>query len=546
MLGRVAIVVVLIAAVLPVTTAGAAPVNVAYAYGDYDDEHDDISGWSAIDGRSLGLAGTDHVSVQTGSDRIVSITTGPDGDFRLVHGMAFAAPVGQTLAIGHYSPAHRDGWEGWQGAAIEATSCNSMTGDFDVRDIHRTAGIVDRLWVTFDYFCNDKGPRFSGEIRIAEPSTSGTPLLLEGVVRWPTVDVGASPPAGGVSLVTGPPAIHVTSAQSNNPAFSAQPVDCSVAPGAGCAATVRFAPPAAGFYEGTIDVGFSNGSHQLVPVEGRAYDGRSRYLLRQDADYLYVGNPERTYDVSSTTDPIDAFVRPFDNSITLRAFGDRSYAVSVVPPAGEQLTTGTYHDTTDGLSGTGPQLVFRLGSPTCGHETGDFTIHELTWNPDGTLATLSADVVGRCTGQTAGLRGMVEYHATGPDRNLPPESAGSTGASDPPGTSVPPGGFVPSHRPTSQTNPTLPQPAGQVPATHPAPKPCRVPRVVGLSLTLARKRITLAGCRVGKLLGASGVTGRQRDHAKVTQQQPARGTKRAHGARITLRLHVSRVTESAR
>ena len=64
----------------------------------------------------------------------------------------------------------------------------------------------------------------------------------------------------------------------------------------------------------------------------------------------------------------------------------------------------------------------------------------------------------------------------------------------------------------------------------PPPARCVVPRVIGLRLATARKRITRANCRVGRVRRVRS----QRRAGRVISQNPRAGTRRAAGARVNL------------
>ena len=64
----------------------------------------------------------------------------------------------------------------------------------------------------------------------------------------------------------------------------------------------------------------------------------------------------------------------------------------------------------------------------------------------------------------------------------------------------------------------------------PPPARCVVPRVIGLRLATARKRITRANCRVGRVRRVRS----QRPAGRVISQSPRGGTRRAAGARVNL------------
>ena len=69
-------------------------------------------------------------------------------------------------------------------------------------------------------------------------------------------------------------------------------------------------------------------------------------------------------------------------------------------------------------------------------------------------------------------------------------------------------------------------------AQPPPPRPgkCKVPKVVGKKLPTARRMITRARCRVGRVRRAES----RRPRGRVVKQSPRWGVKRARGARISL------------
>ena len=68
------------------------------------------------------------------------------------------------------------------------------------------------------------------------------------------------------------------------------------------------------------------------------------------------------------------------------------------------------------------------------------------------------------------------------------------------------------------------------PPPPPPPPKCKVPKVVGRKLPMARRMITRAHCRVGRVRRAES----RRPRGRVVKQSPRWGVKRARGARISL------------
>jgi len=68
------------------------------------------------------------------------------------------------------------------------------------------------------------------------------------------------------------------------------------------------------------------------------------------------------------------------------------------------------------------------------------------------------------------------------------------------------------------------------PPPPPPPPKCKVPKVVGKKLPAARRMITRAHCRVGRVRRAQS----RRPRGRVVKQSPRWGVKRARGARVSL------------
>jgi len=102
--------------------------------------------------------------------------TDDDGDVTVQAGddengltLSFAAPKGQTLAVGTYSAAQRDSFQddGHPGLSITSASraCNTVAGGFTIDTIERNAaGRITRLQGTFRQLCDDNQAWLSATI----------------------------------------------------------------------------------------------------------------------------------------------------------------------------------------------------------------------------------------------------------------------------------------------------------------------------------------------------------------------------------------------
>jgi endoglucanase len=81
---------------------------------------------------------------------------------------------------------------------------------------------------------------------------------------------------------------------------------------------------------------------------------------------------------------------------------------------------------------------------------------------------------------------------------------------------------------------TAPPPAGTTVVTASPPPTCVVPRLTGDRLATARRRLTGAHCRLGR------VTGPRRPRSRIAAQHPRPGTRGASGLAVTLTLKIKR------
>jgi endoglucanase len=91
---------------------------------------------------------------------------------------------------------------------------------------------------------------------------------------------------------------------------------------------------------------------------------------------------------------------------------------------------------------------------------------------------------------------------------------------------------------TASATVTLPTPTPPVSTTRTIPDPhrrtCVVPRLTGDRLARARRRLTAAHCRLGR------VSGRRRPNSVVATQHPRPGARASHGRRVSLALRIPR------
>lgn len=92
----------------------------------------------------------------------------------------FAAPDNQPLQVGDYPNAQAFPFQqpGSPGIEVnEGFTCQTITGEFDVRDLEYTNGLISRLDITFKEHCNGAAAALTGEL-IFVPPPPEPPLSL--------------------------------------------------------------------------------------------------------------------------------------------------------------------------------------------------------------------------------------------------------------------------------------------------------------------------------------------------------------------------------
>lgn len=99
--------------------------------------------------------------------------------------------------------------------------------------------------------------------------------------------------------------------------------------------------------------------------------------------------------------------------VTFRVSGLRDdWSVDLAAPPGGVLAAGTYTGARRWpFNDEAPGLDVGGNGRGCNRLNGTFTIHEIRFNPDGSVAALSADVEQHCEGAAAALRGSIRYGA---------------------------------------------------------------------------------------------------------------------------------------
>lgn len=94
--------------------------------------------------------------------------------------------------------------------------------------------------------------------------------------------------------------------------------------------------------------------------------------------------------------------------------GNAYWSISLAAPVGEQLHPGNYPNAERAgfQTGRAPGLDVTYGSSGCNEVHGRFTIHQIGFDPSGTINMLEATFVQRCSPGSPAVSGTLKYKAT--------------------------------------------------------------------------------------------------------------------------------------
>ena len=137
-------------------------------------------------------------------------------------------------------------------------------------------------------------------------------------------------------------------------------------------------------------------------------------MTSEPGDYIGAG---RTWSYGPPADAIDVTAYPNVVSFLVKAGPDETgpwWGGDFWAPNGRELAVGTYdgassHPTAEGAPG------FHISGDGrgCNGIRSSFVVHELVWDPDGTLRRFRADFEQRCENTDAALRGTWDFTAAG-------------------------------------------------------------------------------------------------------------------------------------
>ncbi|MDH5802007.1 MAG: GEVED domain-containing protein [Gammaproteobacteria bacterium] len=150
------------------------------------------------------------------------------------------------------------------------------------------------------------------------------------------------------------------------------------------------------------------------------------YMLSQPSDYIGQG---LTTDISSETHSFAASVN-FDAGVSVSINGTAFWNLDFAAAGSVQLTPGNYENATrfPFQSLTDPGLAVGGNGRGCNTLTGRFTVLEVVYNPDNTVAQFAADFEQHCEGLDPALFGAIRINSQIPINVTIPEVTAVAGS----------------------------------------------------------------------------------------------------------------------
>lgn len=334
-----------------------------------------------------------------------------------------AAPAGEQLTVGRYDGAERVPFQrpGHPGLTIdgEGRGCSSVVGSFEIKELVKGPDdSVERLWLLYEHHCEGDPPALFGEVRIGMPPDAGGGGVAPALVRWPKAEVNRLSTRVSVTFVADS-ATTIDSVALGGPDAERFLLDddCSaIALAAGDSCQVWVQPERlaqAGEVDASLTLTETGGVAHTTQLAATAVATLTRMQLWSDwDDWVGMGD---TVDVSSE----DASFRVGGDGTTLYILPS-GYETSVgwhaifSAPAGETIGPGHY----EGVvlrgypPGADPGMDVGAGI-ACNTITGEFTVHELTFDPwSGRINAADVTFEQHCNGAAPALRGSVRFQAS--------------------------------------------------------------------------------------------------------------------------------------
>ena len=153
----------------------------------------------------------------------------------------------------------------------------------------------------------------------------------------------------------------------------------------------------------------------LIPI---CVSADQLYMLSQPGDFIGQGVDRN---IDSTTHTFTAQTN-YDNGVSVSVNGSTRWSLNFAAPGEVELTQGIYEGAIRWpfQSITQPGLSVSGEGRGCNTLTGEFTVWEVVYNADGTIAQFAADFEQHCSGVEPGLFGAIRFNSNVPvDISIP-------------------------------------------------------------------------------------------------------------------------------
>ena len=296
--------------------------------------------------------------------------------------------------------------------------CNQSTGRVEVLDAAFEAdGTPKRLWAIFDHHCEGGRSSAFGEVRWNAWVPDAAAHVTPGILRWPVLD-GWWPAAPATVVYHGAAAATKVSVAGADAAHFAVRADGCTGKAPPCGVEVGFSPTAAGRREARLEIVDAAGATHAVTLQGFLHGGTTSADIEVlDGD---VAAPPEDRGMHSYTPADTSFAgREYSpNPIVSLFLQDRDdvhewWNVDLYAGGGAKLQPGASYPNAQGnADGPGPGIRVDGGPAWCNQSASSFTVHSITYMPDGTLRSLDTSFERRCyDDQRAAARGTWRFRA---------------------------------------------------------------------------------------------------------------------------------------
>jgi hypothetical protein len=335
--------------------------------------------------------------------------------------LQFAAPPGRKLNPNFYDDAQRTAFRaaGHPGIDVSTGSraCSQISGWFDIKVIRfGSDGSIRRLWMTFEQHCEGALSALYGELRIGRGSHSSDAAVLPDRPSWPDVEVGAKSwelPVYVVPLRRGVEVASVVRRGSHRDDFMILENSCpgrTLRRGVGCGLVLTFAPQRGGPRSSKLIVREGDRSHHVV-LEGMAVPGTSRLTMDSEpGDYVGQG---KSWQFSALAG--DLFwswtISDFGVETWIDTTEGTAWFLDFGAPGGLQQGAHYADAKRYGFSDGAPGMGVSGEHRGCSRVTGNFTVNQLGFRPNGLRHYYSITFEQHCEGREAALTGTIDYRA---------------------------------------------------------------------------------------------------------------------------------------